>query len=673
MKSIRVLTVVAALAIALPGPVRSQVDRREVGNLVLENVPDIPEKVVERMLQYQNVRSASFTGWHPRGEGLYVVTRFGETRQVHYVSEPGGSRRQLTFFNEPLGGAAIRPAGQPPGFLFTKDVGGSEFYQVFHFDLAAGGYTMLTDGKSRNGGVVWSNQGDRFAYYSTARNGTDWDIMVSSPDSPSEARAVLTEGGTWYPEEWSPDDTRLLVGNYISINESYLWVVNVASGEAAQVNPSDERISYWDAAWTRDGSGIYYTADQGSEFHQLFRYDLSSGESRLLTENIPWDVSAIEVSHDGRTMAYVTNDGGISRLHLRRLKGWRPLQVPELPVGLIGGLAFSPDDARLALTLNTPQTPSDTYALDIRRRLLTRWTYSEVGGLQTDRFAVPQLIHYPTFDRDGDESRKIPAFYYRPAHGEPPYPVVIHIHGGPEGQYRPSFSSTFQYWINELGVAVLAPNVRGSNGYGKTYVQLDNGFKREESVRDIGALLDWIGTQPDLDNERVAVYGGSYGGYMVLAAMTHYNDRLRTGIELVGISNFVTFLENTQDYRRDLRRVEYGDERDPEMREFLISISPTTNAAKLTRPMFIAQGLNDPRVPAGESEQIVAAIRQNGRQAWYMLAKDRGARVSQEVQQRFLPARRGAVLGGTPAELRAGAPGASAAPGPGGMPLSAAP
>ncbi len=612
------------LAAVLAAPALAQVERREVGNLVLEDIPEIPQQVVEHMLQYQNVRSAGFTGWHPDGKGLYVVTRFGETSQIHYVERPGGARRQLTFFNEPVGGAVIRPHGQKAGFLFTKDVGGSEFYQVFHFDLATGQYTMLTDGVSRNGGPLWSNKGDCFAYYSTARNGTDRDIYIASVEQPEAAQAVLTEGGFWIPVDWSPADSKLMVLNYVSINESYVNLLDLETAELTQLNPSKEKIAYGGGVWAKDGQGIYYTSDEGSEFQRLRYYNLSSGESTVLTGDIPWDVRAFEISRKGDILAFVTNEDGISKLYLRKIKGWRALKVPELPVGLIGGLKFSPDDKELALTLNTPQTPSDTYSLHITKRKLTRWTTSEVGGLQTDSFVVPELIHYPTFDEVEGQPRMIPAFYYRPRHVEPPYPVVIQIHGGPESQYRPGFSSTFQYWINEMGIAVLAPNVRGSAGYGKTYVRLDNGFKREESVRDIGALLDWIEAQPELDNQRVAVYGGSYGGYMVLASVTHYNHRLKTGVEIVGISNFVTFLENTQDYRRDLRRAEYGDERDPEMREFLISISPTTNAHKITRPMFIAQGLNDPRVPASESQQIVEVIRRNERQVWYMLAKDEG-------------------------------------------------
>ena len=258
------------------------------------------------------------------------------------------------------------------------------------------------------------------------------------------------------------------------------------------------------------------------------------------------------------------------------------------------------------------------FSIDFGTRLLTRWTRSELGGIQANRLVEPELIRYPTFD-----GRTIPAFVYRPS-GSGPHPVIVSIHGGPEGQARPTFSATTQYYVNELGAAVIYPNVRGSAGYGKTWLTLDNGRRREDSVRDIGALLDWIAAVPDLNADRVAVTGGSYGGYMVLASLVHYGDRLRAGIERVGISNFVTFLENTQPYRQDLRRVEYGDERDPGMRAFLTSVSPLTRVDEMTTPLLISQGLNDPRVPASESEQIVAALKERDIPVWYVLAKDEG-------------------------------------------------
>lgn len=611
----------AGLVFVLSPLFASSADRVEKGNLVIEGIPEIPERIKQRMQQYQSIRSASLQDWLPSGEGVLISTRFGETSQIHRVDFPRGARHQITFFDEPVTGAEANPTHS--GFLFGKDVGGSEFYQLFHFDLSTGEYTMLTDGESRNGGAKWANDGGRFAFYSTRRNGRDWDLYVADLNDPENPQRVLEEGGTWFVEDWSPEDQRLLVGKYVSINESYLYTLDLASGALTQINPSKEKISYGGVLWARDGQGVYFTSDEDSEFRKLRYYHLATGNITTLTEDIPWDISGFALSTDGRYLAYNVNEGGISRLHLRDLQADAEVELPEIPEGVVYGLHFSPDNEKLGLVLNTPKTPGDVYVLDISQNALQRWTYSEVGGLNTESFVSPTLIHYPTFDEVEGEPRRIPAFYYKPE-GNGPFPAIVLIHGGPESQYRPYFRSTVQYYVNELGVAVLAPNVRGSAGYGKSYLKLDNWRKREDSVRDIGKLLDWIAEQPELDENRVAVMGGSYGGYMVLASMIHYNDRLRCGVEIVGISNFVTFLENTQDYRRDLRRAEYGDERNAEMREFLMNISPTTNAHKITKPMFIAQGLNDPRVPASESEQIVEAIRENEGTVWYLLAKDEG-------------------------------------------------
>ena len=608
--------------------VRAQEAQREVGNLVLEDIPEIPERIAEQLRRYENVRSASLSGWLPDGEGILIGTRFGETGQVHQVTEPGGARRQLTFFDEPVGGAEPSPNPDVRGFLFSKDVGGSEFYQIFFFDTETGDYRMLTDGESRNGGALWSNGGEQFAYYTTQRNGTDWDLRVMDATQPDSARAVLEAGGSWFPSDWAPGDTTLLVTRYVSINDSRPHLLDIRTSELTPFNPhhapDSAQIAYGGGLFAKDGSGIYFTSDYDSEFRRLRFYDFETDSARTLTADIDWDVEGFTLSDDGRHLAFTVNEDGVSALHVRETATGADVPTPELPTGIVYSLAFSPDGERLAMTLNTPTTPGDVYSFSLGDAgELTRWTYSETGGLSEDRFVEPELVRYETFDEVDGQARTIPAFFYKPE-GDGPFPVLIDIHGGPEGQERPYFSSTTQYYVNELGIAVLAPNVRGSSGYGKSYLLLDNGFKREESVQDIGALLDWIADQPELDADRVAVYGGSYGGYMVLASMTNYNRRLRAGIDIVGISNFVTFLENTQDYRRDLRRAEYGDERDPEMREFLQEISPTTNAEKITKPLFVAQGLNDPRVPASESEQMVEVIREGGGPVWYFLAKDEG-------------------------------------------------
>jgi dipeptidyl aminopeptidase/acylaminoacyl peptidase len=378
-----------------------------------------------------------------------------------------------------------------------------------------------------------------------------------------------------------------------------------------------------------DDGGFWFITDQEGEFRQLAWQPLTaSGETEIVTADLPWDIAAGAISHERRRIAFVSNENGRSRVYLLDTRTKRYDSVDNIPTGLAFGLAFSPDDRYLGMTLNTAKTPSDVFVLELGPApldyaQLLRWTMSEVGGLDTSSFRPPELVHYPTFDKAGNSDRLVPAWVYKPQ-ADGPFPVVIAIHGGPEGQARPGFSSTYQMWMDKLGVAVVVPNVRGSSGYGKSYLALDNGFKREDSVRDIGALIDWIKTQADLDEERVAVFGGSYGGYMVLASAVHYSDKLKAAVEIVGISNFVTFLENTQDYRRDLRRVEYGDERDPAMRAHLQRISPLNNVDKIDIPMLIVQGQNDPRVPVTESEQVVAALRSRGQTVWYMNALNEG-------------------------------------------------
>jgi dipeptidyl aminopeptidase/acylaminoacyl peptidase len=606
-----------------PGAGSAEVERVERGNLVIEAIPEIPDSVFQRLRQYGNTRSASLEGWHPSGEGILISTRFGETTQLHWVKEPGGARSQITFFDEPVRGATVSPNAEINGFIFSKDIGGTEMFQLYFYDISSGTYRMLTDGESRNQNAVWANDGKRFVYSSPKRNGRDWDIYAGDIAKPGESKAILQEGGVWGVAEWSPDDSKLALGRYVSINESYPYIFDFETGKLTPLNPTDEKVAYGDLVFAKDGKGIYFTSDQGAEFQRLQYYHLKSGKIEVLGGEIGWGVEEIALSEDGRYLAFTVNENGISKLYVRDLRSGKNIDLPDIPMGQIYGLIFEPGGDRLGMVLNTPQTPGDVFSLEIGKKNLVRWTYSEIGGLDSEALVVPDLIEYPTFDEVDGKPRVIPAFYYKPS-GKGPFPVVIDIHGGPEAQRRPAFRPLTQYVVNELGMAYISPNVRGSDGYGKSYLKLDNGFKREDSVKDIGALLDWIATRDELDSDRVVVSGGSYGGYMVLAAMVHYNDRLRAGIDVVGISNFVTFLTNTKPYRQDMRRAEYGDERDPEMRDFLVEISPLTHAGKITKPMFIVQGQNDPRVPVTESEQMVATIRENGGEVWYLLALDEG-------------------------------------------------
>jgi len=601
------------------------------GNLVMEDVPPIPQSIVADLNRYQNTRSSGFRGWDKDGEGIFIATRFGDVSQIHYVAQPGGARTQLTFFDEPIGGLSRQPDSSK--MVFTMDAGGSEFSQIFMLDpTGLEDAVMLTDGESRNGAVVWARDGDLIAYQSTRRNGASNDIWMMDVTNPETAEVVLeSPDGTWWGAvDFSPDNSRLLVLNYVGNMDSRVHLLDLESGEYRMLAGDTENGgANIPLGFDPAGEGFFFVTDRAGEFQQLAWQSLEPGaEPKIITADIPWHVEGGTMSEDGTRGAFTVNENGFSRLYLIDPTTHAFAPVEGIPTGLVGSLEFSPDGSRLGMTLNTPQTPSDSFTLELGKGPLehgglTRWTYSEVGRLDTESFVVPELVRFPTFDSGEGGPDSIPAWVYRPA-GEGPHPVIIDIHGGPEGQARPSFSSTTQMWVQKLGAAVIEPNVRGSDGYGKHYMSLDNGYKREDSVKDIGALLDWIATQPDLDQDRVAVFGGSYGGYMVLASAVHYSDRLKAAVDVVGISNFVTFLENTQSYRRDLRRVEYGDERDPEMRKHLEAISPLNSVEKMQVPLFVIQGQNDPRVPVTEAEQIVAALRANGQPVWYMNALNEG-------------------------------------------------
>ncbi|MEO8430134.1 MAG: S9 family peptidase [Acidobacteriota bacterium] len=604
-------------------------------NLVAEGIPKIPASIAEAVRPYAESRTASFSSWDPERREMLITTRFGDTPQIHLLRLPGGARRQLTFFPDRVGGASYPP--RPRGFfIFSKDVGGGEFYQTYRYDLATGAVTLLTDGKSRNGGSLWSWQGDRIAYTSTRRNGQDSDLYVQDPGKPdSDRRFAEVAGGGWSPLDWSPDGRKILVIEGISVNESYLWLFDPATGEKTAVTPRGaagaEKVAWGDGLFAPDGKSIYATTDKGSEFQRLVSIDLASGKTTDLTARIPWDVERFDLSRDGKRLAYVTNEDGASVLRVLDTASRRETKVPLPALGTIGNTKWHENGRDLAFTFSGARSPADVYSWDASTGKVERWTESETGGLNAASFREAELVRWKSFD-----GKTISGFLYRPSDrftGK--RPVIVNIHGGPEGQSRPGFMGRTNYYLNELGVAVIFPNVRGSVGFGKSFSKLDNGVLREDSVKDIGALLDWIGTRPDLDAGRVMITGGSYGGYMTLASAVAFNDRIRCSLDVVGISNFVTFLEKTESYRRDLRRVEYGDERDPKMREFLLKISPLGGASKITRPIFIVQGANDPRVPRPESEQMAATVRKNGSPVWYLLGKDEGHGFSKKRNQDF--------------------------------------
>lgn len=630
MKRLFRLLVLVWLA-ALPAAAQ-EVNVAPPESLVIDGVPRIPVGLAETASRYASFRSASLSDWHPTRHEMLISTRFAETPQLHLVAMAGGARQQLTFFPDSVSGGRFHPNGGDY-IVFMKDVGGGEWYQLYRYEMKAGDTTLLTDGKSRNLMGPWSSDGDRIAYMSTRRTGKDTDLWVMNPaDSKTDRLLTPLSGGGWQPEDWSPDDKKILLLEELSINESYLWLVDTATGQKIELTPHNttEKTSYGEARFSKDGKGIYVTTDKDSEFHRLAYIDLETKQPTYLTTSIHWDVETFDLAHDGKLLAFVTDEEGLSVLHVRDTTNGKEMPLPHTPTGVIGGLRWHKNGHELGFSLNNSRGPGDCYSLDVANEKLERWTNSETAA-KTESLLQAELIHWKSFD-----GKMISGFLYKPpAKFTGKRPVLVIIHGGPEGQSQPTFLGRNNYLLNEMGIALVYPNVRGSTGYGKTFSLLDNGFKREDTYKDINALFDWIGAQPELDSQRIAVTGGSYGGHMTLAVSTFYNDRIRCSVDIVGMSNLVTFLEHTEAYRRDLRRAEYGDERDPKMREFLEKIAPMNNIEKIKKPMFVIAGKNDPRVPVSESQQIADALKKQGTAVWLMIATDEGHGYRKKPNQDF--------------------------------------
>lgn len=591
--------------------------------VLADGVPEIPDDTATRTRPYLEFRSAQFLGWNTADRSMLIKTRFGSTDQLFEVARPDGARRQISFEAEPTPFATHAPAGAP-ALVVQKDVGGDEFFQLYRLD--EGRLTLLTDGKSRNAFGAWSRDGRWVGYSSTRRNGTDADLYVIDPRDPTTDRRVATvTGGGWNISDFSADGRRALAINRLSINQAVIVEIDLRSGRMTSLTDPAQAASYADARYAADGS-IWTLSNRDADVVRLGKLDRRSGAFTALSPDTPWDVTDYAVADDERFVVYAINDAGVSRLRVLDPASGQVRNVDGLPDGVLhwsfGHLLQIAPWGEIGLSLSAFDVPGDAFSIDPDTLAVRRWTRSEAGGLDLARNRAPERVEIRSFDGEA-----MSGFLYRPDPAKFPgkRPLIIDIHGGPEGQSRPGFLGTDNYLVNELGIAIFLPNVRGSSGYGRRFLDLDNGpWKREDSVRDIGAFLDALEQDAALDPARFAVYGFSYGGYMCYASAVHYSDRLRAASCAVAISDFVTFLENTQSYRQDLRRVEYGDERIPEQRAKLAEISPLRNVDRIRVPLMVATGGNDPRVPPSEAEQIVAAVRANGGRAWHVLARNEG-------------------------------------------------
>ncbi len=650
MKHLRQVVTAAVCLLFLTGSLYMGADQKKEEKfvpvpetIINQNVPPIPISIKNKMQQFNDLGSTLLAARHPGGKGIIVSKEKDQTNQLFLVESPMGKPKPLTDFKEPVFNANFCPDPKENYFIFRKDVGGGENFQVFRYDMATGKSVMISDGTSRHMGGCFNWKGDSFAYFHNGRTGKVFDVYVTNPKKPGQPKLAFKARTSAYnfPTMWLPDNRHLLVTESISANRVNSLLVDTVTGKWRDLTPPGEGPQVFSLnAVSKDGKYFFGVSDIGSDHPRLIRMERATGKIKVITAGLDWGVvesssGPARISRDLTRLLFTVNEGGFSRVYLLNTETLEYKPLSGIPRGIISRLSLDPSGKSVFFSISSARMNRDVFELELESNKLVRWTRSDTAGLKLDSFALPTLVQFPTFDKVKGKARVVPAFYYKPTRPKgKPFPVVISIHGGPEGQSRPRFRAFYSYLVNELGIAILSPNVRGSAGYGKSYLLLDNHEKREDSVKDIGALLDWVALQPELDKNRVAVFGGSYGGYMVLSSLVHYSNRLACGVDIVGISNFVTFLKNTADYRRDLRRAEYGDER--KIGEFLDKISPSTNAHKIKKPLFVIQGKNDPRVPASEASQIVATVKKNDIPVWYQLAVNEGHGFRKKYNRNFM-------------------------------------
>lgn len=595
-------------------------DIRSEGNLQLSAVPPVDAQDKALLKPYLEARVGTSFGWLPHGDGLLIGTRFADTQQLHKIQQPLGARTQLSFDSEPVLTAVVNFNTSAPAAIYSRDTGGDEQFQLYCFDFLTQKTQLLSEGPStRNESAVFAPDGFHFAYSRTDAQGA-YQIRMGDIRKAGESKAVFSAKDAWYVSDIAPDGQRLLLQNRRSILDASLIELNLKTSSQRVIGQKNG-ASLGQASYSSDGKSVFFLSDLGGQFTQLHRYEFGSKKLTQIGPPVLREIEEFSLNADESIVALNINFDGNSELHFYQLKDNLLLAKTAARPGVIRNIQFHPNENWLSMSLSGGQTPGDAFVFDLPNQKMTRWSAHELGGLRAHELLLPTLVDF--VGGENATLHRIEAWLYQPTTAGP-HPVLVIAHGGPESQSRPSFDAWVQFLVRELGIAVVLPNVRGSSGYGRAFLQMDDGVKRGDSVADLRGLLDWIKQQPALDGKRVAIMGGSYGGFMTLAGLASYSKNFVAGISIVGISDLGSFLRNTSNYRRDLRRAEYGDERKADIQAAFAAVSPLLRAKQITVPLFVIQGANDPRVPASEADQIVAAVRANGKNVWAMTAQDEG-------------------------------------------------
>ncbi len=627
----RALVVLLALLSTI-SQVSAQNDAISPGkNIEALGVPPVPASLARELSPYSSVYGLPLAGWDFEKHEI-LLKGISSTTWVSRVSSPGAKAVPTLIYIPSSGIYDVYFQPQGKYLAYTRDNGGNETFQLYLYQIGRVQSTMLSDGKSRNTEPVWSNAGDWIVYSSTPIGDSGVNLRLIDPFKPDSDRLIAKSSGSYFKAyDWSRDDKQIVFCDFTSNTASTLWLLDAATGNKTLLSPKSDSPELYDyPQFSKDGKGVYVLTDHDSDMRRVAYIDLMTQKISYVASSSKWDVDEFQLAPDGKTLAYITNEDGISRLHLLEIAAAKERATPQLPVGVISDLKWNKKSTDLAFNFKSPRTPNDVYSINLETGKVELWSKGGANGVDTEMFSSPELIHWPTSDK-----RTISGFLYRPpAKFKGKRPVIIDIHGGPEEQYRPTFGYEDNYFLDALGVAKIYPNVRGSSGYGKAFLALDNGFRREDAVKDMDALLDWIKAQPDLDADRVLVQGVSYGGYLALTTAYAYPDRIRGAISESGITDLASFVEHTEGWRRGLQRSEFGDERDPKMKEFLARVSPLNNAQKFKKPLLIIHGQNDPRVPVAEANALVAAMKDRI-PVWYILAKDEGHGLVQRSNRNY--------------------------------------